>query len=117
MEEEHGERKSWRLKMAGEGSDDWAPPEAEVLVQDWTGGVRGQEEDGWEEEELEAVQCSERLGLGICRGEHTQWQEKQLRLSSEGREEVKETKLKNGEAGRRRAGGEVRRRWEVMGKG
>ena len=43
--------------------------------------------------------------------------EKQLHLSSEGREEVKETKLKNGEAGRRRAGGEVRGSREVMGKG
>ena len=63
------------------------------------------------------MQCSERLGLGICREEHTQWQEKQLRLSSEGREEVKETKLKNGEAGRRRVRGEARGSREVMGKG
>ena len=30
LEEEHGERKSWRLKMAGEGSDDWAPLEADL---------------------------------------------------------------------------------------
>ena len=42
--------------------------------------------------------------------------EKQLHLSAEGREEVKETKLKNGEAGRRRAGGEARGSREVMGK-
>ena len=57
------------------------------------------------------------MGFGACREEHTQWKEKQLRLSSEGREEVKETKLKNGEAGRRRAGGEARGSREVMGKG
>ena len=38
-------------------------------------------------------------------------------MSSEGREEVKETKLKNGEAGRRRARGEARGSREVMGKG
>ena len=37
-------------------------------------------------------------------------------MSSEGREEVKETKLKNGEAGRRRVGGEARGSREVMGK-
>ena len=43
--------------------------------------------------------------------------ERQLRLSSEGSEEVKETKLKNGEAGRRRARGEARGSREVMGKG
>ena len=43
--------------------------------------------------------------------------ERQLHLSSEGREEVKETKLKNGEAGRRRTGGEARGSREVMGKG
>ena len=41
MEEEHGERKSWRLKMAGEGSDDWAPLEAEDMVPDLTRRFRG----------------------------------------------------------------------------
>ena len=40
-EEEHGERKSWRLKIAGEGSDDWAPPEAEDMAPDLTRRFRG----------------------------------------------------------------------------
>ena len=38
-------------------------------------------------------------------------------MSSEGREEVKETKLKNGEAGRRRARGEAWGSREVVEKG
>ena len=36
-----GGRKSWKLKMAGEGSDDWAPLEAEDMVPDLTQRFRG----------------------------------------------------------------------------
>ena len=48
MEEEHGERKSWRLKMAGEGSDDWAPLEAEDMVPTLDAEVEGDKKLGEE---------------------------------------------------------------------
>ena len=53
MEEEHGERKSWRLKMAGEGSDDWAPQEAEDMVPALDAEVQGDKklEAGWQGQE------------------------------------------------------------------
>ena len=59
MEEEHGERKSWRLKMAGEGSDDWAPQEAEDMVPALDAEVEGDKklEEEWQgQEEAHAME-------------------------------------------------------------